>query len=1690
MINLLPRFSFHIGRSAMLLLMLLLPLLGWGQGSTTVVISQVYGGGGNAAASYQNDFVELHNVSASTVSIAGYVLQYTSSAGTFTAPSGTNSVTLTGSIPAGGYFLIGLAAGGTASPALPATNASNTSVNMAAAAGKVVLSSNNATTGITPVSSNTIDYVGYGTAATTFEGTGPAPVGMSTGNAFSYLRGNNGCTDTNQNSTDFATGTPNPRNAGSAIFSCTAPAATITVMPTSLTGFSTTTGTPSATQTYTVGGTTLTAFITASAPTGYEVALESTTTPSTPGTFAASVNTAAPTSGTVAATTIYVRLTGAATGTPSGDVANSSTTTGATTKNVAVTGTVTAPVAPSVTTTAATGVSTTTATSGGNVTAAGGAAITARGVVYGTTANPRIGGAGVTQVSATGTTGAFTSSLTGLAPGTAYFVAAYATNSVGTTYGTDQTFTTTAAALAPSITTTAASAITSTTATSGGNVTTDGGDAVTARGVVFGTVANPRIGGAGVTQVSATGTTGAFTSSLTGLAPGTAYFVAAYATNGIGTTYGTDQTFTTVGPPSVTTTAATAITASTATSGGNVTVSGGATITARGVVYGTTPNPQIGGAGVTQVTNASPGIGTFTSSLTGLSGGTTYYVAAYATNSAGTTYGANQSFTTPATPLLAFDFQGTNSPTNPVPSSFNNANVAPSSMESIGVSRTSAADRFSNTNWPISASADPTKYVRFSFAPNAGYQATLTSLSFVTQRSSTGPTALEVRSSADGFVAALFTGGPLTGTAANPATAITLSGTAFTNIPAGPGVTFRIYAYGGSATTGTFSVDDVNVFGTVVLDTTPRIAANPATLTFSAITGQVAPTATYTLSAANLAANAAISISSSDAAVLVSLTGGAPFAQTASVMASATGTLSQVVTVQFTAPATAGTTTATISNTDGTNTATVTVTGTATVPPAPAITSFSPNNGPVGMVVTITGTGFVAGTTVAFNGTAATAVTVISATSIQATVPVGTTTGTISVSNANGTATSSGVFTVTVPAAVQAAGLLLLEDDFNYVAGTRLSANGWATHSGASSNDQPTVVASNLTNTTYPTGPLAPDANKVRVNSDGADVNRGFTLPAGSTTVYYSVLLNIPTVDAAATDYFLHLLERNTPGPAQYFRARLFARPGTTAGTYNLGVSLFAAVPPNTGFTAAEYTAGQTYLAVVKYVYKPGGTDAVSLFVFDNATPLPATEPATPSATPVTESNNSFTSLPDGFAIRQASSGSGASLNKTPTVNLDGVRVGTGWGAVVGNPSFTEATATINAGNYYALAVTAAAARLTLNGPVNVEKTLTLTNGLINTTAANLLTTYETATATGGSATSFVNGPLARVTGTGAATTVFPVGKGTFYRPITLASTAQAAASTYTAEQFEGNPSRILASGNGLGTAPLARVSSKRFYTVTSSNTTPGNFTGKITLSFGAEDYVNVPSSTDFVIAKRDATGSFANQWTNLGRFTNTGTDSGAGGPSVAGTLTSAEFSDFSDFVLGAQNDLSNTNVLEAINPLPVELTAFGAQRQADKTVAVKWATATEKNSARFEVQRSLNGREFATIATVAAQGNSTRPTAYATLDKTAPAALLYYRLRQVDLDGTSALSPVVTVTASGAAAKVQLYPNPAHGRISFIAEAATAYRVLNQLGQPLLRGTAEAGTASIILGALPTGLYFLELQTATGRTVQKFEKD
>ena len=195
---------------------------------------------------------------------------------------------------------------------------------------------------------------------------------------------------------------------------------------------------------------------------------------------------------------------------------------------------------PTITTTASSSITNTTAASGGNISSDGGAAVTARGVCWATSANPVVSNSHTTNGTGTGT---FASAVTGLIANTVYYVRAYATNSAGTAYGNEISFTsTTTAAALPTVTTSSITAIATTTATGGGNVTADGGTTVTARGVCWSATANPVATGNHTTDGAGTGI---FSSTITGLTAGTIYHVRAYATNSVGTAYGGDSVFTT-----------------------------------------------------------------------------------------------------------------------------------------------------------------------------------------------------------------------------------------------------------------------------------------------------------------------------------------------------------------------------------------------------------------------------------------------------------------------------------------------------------------------------------------------------------------------------------------------------------------------------------------------------------------------------------------------------------------------------------------------------------------------------------------------------------------------------------------------------------------------------------------------------------------------------------------------------------------------------------------------------------------------------------------------------------------------------------------------------------------------------------------------------------------------------------------
>jgi hypothetical protein len=188
-------------------------------GPDHLVISQLYGGGGNSGATFTHDFVELHNPTATPLMLAAGSLQYASSGGM--ASWVVNALPANLTIPAGGYLLIQLHSNAAVGAPLPTPDVAVTTspIMMAATAGKVALvGSTTQLVGMCPpTGSSVIDLVGYGSAANCSEGMSPTPTLSA---ILSAQRKQAGCVDNDNNSADFTTGTPAPRNSATAPVIC------------------------------------------------------------------------------------------------------------------------------------------------------------------------------------------------------------------------------------------------------------------------------------------------------------------------------------------------------------------------------------------------------------------------------------------------------------------------------------------------------------------------------------------------------------------------------------------------------------------------------------------------------------------------------------------------------------------------------------------------------------------------------------------------------------------------------------------------------------------------------------------------------------------------------------------------------------------------------------------------------------------------------------------------------------------------------------------------------------------------------------------------------------------------------------------------------------------------------------------------------------------------------------------------------------------------------------------------------------------------------------------------------------------------------------------------------------------------------------------------------------------------------
>lgn len=176
---------------------------------------------------------------------------------------------------------------------------------------------------------------------------------------------------------------------------------------------------------------------------------------------------------------------------------------------------------------------------------------------------------------------------------------------------------------------------------------------------------------------------------------------------------------------------------------------------------------------------------------------------------------------------------------------------------------------------------------------------------------------------------------------------------------------------------------------------------------------------------------------------------------------------------------------------------------------------------------------------------------------------------------------------------------------------------------------------------------------------------------------------------------------------------------------------------------------------------------------------------------------------------------------------------------------------------------------------------------------------------------------------------------------------------------------------------------------------------------------------------------------------------------------------------------------------LPVEWKYFRANA-ISQHVKLEWATLSETASDRFEIEKSFNGRSFSMIGQVVAAGESNTEQVYTYTDTQAGNGTIYYRLKQIDLDGSYTYSDIVQIDLPEAGVAFNVYPNPVEGqlniRFSSTASIGTQIRLLNQYGQTMFHQALEATATNTVIPVanFPQGMYLLEVQQGQKSKQQK----
>lgn len=384
-------------------------------------------------------------------------------------------------------------------------------------------------------------------------------------------------------------------------------------------------------------------------------------------------------------------------------------------------------------------------------------------------------------------------------------------------------------------------------------------------------------------------------------------------------------------------------------------------------------------------------------------------------------------------------------------------------------------------------------------------------------------------------------------------------------------------------------------------------------------------------------------------------------------------------------------------------------------------------------------------------------------------------------------------------------------------------------------------------------------------------------------------------------------------------------------------------------------------------------------------------------------------------------------------------------------------------------------------GSTTVNTTLTLSSGKIAASTTHILSLASSAATSGGSATSFVAGPLRKTMAAGSFT--FPVGSiaptGSTapdrYRPAQLSNTS--ATETWTVEYVGKDPTADSYPDEVMNTTNIRTVSNFEYWLISRA----GSASADVTLSYNTGSYRpdvgNIGDVANLRVARWDGA-----QWDvppGGGTFSQTGTD-------ITGTVTVTNVINFSPFTLAS---------LDLGSPLPVVWLTFKAVRKT-RGVMLNWKVAQEHDNERFDVERSFDGLHFSRIGSVASLGDTFAERSYDFMDAEASSySKYYYRIKQVDLDGQYDNSAVVFLSATTEAPQHwTVYPNPVNAGQQFHLKSLSPSVVDEQIYVTLTSvngivlyqnyGTLETVSAAVetLLHNAGAGLYIISVSDGERR--------